>query len=269
MIELGLEGLNTVFKAVAQSCRALEIEFYVVGAIAKNHWLVKGEKEVEGTKDIDFAVYVPSLERYQALKSKLISDNGYQPSSTNAFRLVSPSGLEIDIMPFGGIEEGGNVRIPGKGLVDINLAGFQEVYDQGQIRTEIDGVEYMICSIASVAILKLIAYDDRPEMRSKDIRDIASIIMNYPDIEKELIWEEYIDSYDVELGLEQNGLIVLGKEMKKIIEPNNELHQRLIGIIEGAQSLDSPIADLMRRDIVKDERDTQIAKLNLILKGLR
>ena len=267
--QLGIKGLQKVFLAVTQSCRTLEIDFYVVGAVSKNIWLAENQKEISGTKDVDFAVYISSIEKYQALKEKLINDYQYKPSSDNAFRLISYTGHEIDLLPFGEIEKDGMVEIEGTGLVDIKLAGFKEVYELGQRNVIIEDNEYMACSIPSIVILKFIAYDDRPEMRNKDIRDIVSIFKNYPEIESELIWGNHNDLYDEEVHHDQIGLIVLGREMKKIVESNSDLHNRLIGILKKAMLKNSKIPDLMIADVLKETIQMQTDKLNFVLTGLR
>ena len=121
--------------------------------------------------------------------------------------------------PFGEIENDGRVLIEGSGLTSINLDGFFETYKSGLVTTEIEEDTFNVCSIPAVVLLKLIAYDDRPERRPKDPIDISSIINHYPEIETNLIWDEYSFLYDDDdKSHEQVGVEVLGYEIGKIIK---------------------------------------------------
>lgn len=49
-----------------------------------------------------------------------------------------------------------------------------EVYQSGTEEVEMEtGHNFKIATLPSIVLLKLIAFDDRPEKRSKDARDIA------------------------------------------------------------------------------------------------
>ncbi|MEZ5055514.1 MAG: hypothetical protein R2879_00610 [Saprospiraceae bacterium] len=72
--------------------------------------------------------------------------------------------------------------------------------------------------ITGVVVLKLIAYDDRPDQRQKDIEDIDSICKHYPSIEQGYIWEKHNDL--CVMMKEKNddvAMIVLGREIKALI----------------------------------------------------
>lgn len=68
---------------------------------------------------------------YTKLKTILIREFKYSDVSTNAFCVMSPYGIPLDLMPFGEIEDNGKVMIEGKGLVSVNLDGFFETYLNG------------------------------------------------------------------------------------------------------------------------------------------
>src|ERR1700744_5074791 len=81
------------------------------------------------TKDVDFAIYVGTREEYEAVKQYLKEKKGYHDSRENRFVLLAPSGLQVDILPFGGIELDGEVHLDGKGLTNIRVNGLQEVFE--------------------------------------------------------------------------------------------------------------------------------------------
>lgn len=264
---LKIQGLKEVFIQIKETCSELDIDFMIVGAIARNIWYVSNDETPLGTKDIDFGVYISDVEKYNQLRKKLNEKYGYIVSSENPFCLITKDGKEIDLLPFGEIEEQGQVLIEGKGLTSINLDGFKESYTVGAIETTIGDEIYRSCSVPGIVILKLIAYDDRPEIRTKDIIDINSICKYYPFIEESYIWDNHHDLYDDEKEHFEVGLIVLGREMKKIVGNNESLKKRLISIMTSAVNFENNILSLMIQDpkneTVEDKRDS----LNSILIG--
>lgn len=166
-------------------------------------------------------------------------------------------------MPFGEIEKEGQVIIEGKGLTTVNLDGFKEAFEFGANEVEIGDEKYKACSIPGIMILKLIAYDDRPHMRTKDIDDINSICLNYPSLESEYIWGNHFDLYGGDLEHEEVGVIVLGREMKKIVSANKDLVKRITKIIDQAIEQESLVLSLM---IQVSEDETIADKKNIMEK---
>lgn len=254
--------LKEILSDINQVCDELEIRFFGIGALARNIWYVQNDGHSRGTKDIDFGVYVATNEMYRLLLRKLEKNYNYSKVDTNAFCLISPQGVQIDLLPFGEIEKEGKVLVEGKGLVSINLDGFKETFKYGLIEENIEGDSIKICSIPSVVLLKLIAFDDRPEERHNDPLDIDSIIKHYPEVETELIWEEYNFLYEDD-GKSHNeiGVEVLGYEISKLILQNTELKNRLLNILDKAINLQSNLAEKMVQD---SENETRKMKVNLI-----
>jgi predicted nucleotidyltransferase len=175
--ELAVEGLKDVLINISSTCKELEIDFFIVGAIARNIWLASHGENPTGTKDIDFGVYVPNVEKYNLLKEALINNYNYVESRENDFCLFTPDGKQIDLLPFGEIEQDGQVMIKGKGYTQIKPDGFEETYNLGLQEVKIGEEKYSACSIPAIVILKMIAYDDRPERRIKDVKDISDIFI--------------------------------------------------------------------------------------------
>jgi len=177
---------------------------------------------------------IGSKEDYQKFRDDLMK-KGYTESRTNAFVIISPNGLQIDLLPFGGIEIDEEIKFEGKGLTSIKVNGFQEVYNLGTENVELEtGHQFKIATLPSIALLKFIAYDDRPELRFKDARDIINIIDHYFNLQSDLIYENHADlceSDDQEITLEEISAAVIGREIKKMIKDNEKLHLRVQRII--------------------------------------
>lgn len=262
---LAIDGLKEVFIQISETCKELEIEFFIVGAIARNIWYVSNDKNSRGTKDIDFGVYISDVKKYNELRAALKEKYNYTVSKENAFCLITHDEKQIDLLPFGEIEKDGQVIIEGKGLTTVNLDGFKEAFEFGAEEIKIGNETYKSCSIPGVMILKLIAYDDRPDKRIKDIVDINSICQNYPSLESDFIWGNHFDLYGGDLEHQEVGIIVLGREMKKLVTDNRELENRLIKIMDKAITEESPMLTLMIQNV---ETET-IEKKRSIIKKLK
>lgn len=265
---LGNEYLKKIISNTIEVANALDIDFFGVGALARNIWYVENDREPRGTKDVDFGVYIPNSEVYSALKEKLIADYNYVQSESNAFCLISPDGIPVDFLPFGEIENQGKVLIDGKGLTLIQLDGFKEVFDEGIRAVNIGSQTINICTIPSVVLLKLIAFDDRPEHRVKDPMDISSIITEFPHIESDLLWEEYSYLYDKDISHEEVGTIVLGSEVGKLICQNKKLLDRVLRIVQDGIDLNNSLAARMIIDSMNETVNEKQHLLKLLKEGI-
>ena len=266
---LGSEFIKKIITDLQKASTKLGVDFFGVGALARNVWYVSNQEPSRGTKDIDFGVYVPNSEIYNHLREMLIKEFSYKEVSDNPFRLMSPYGIALDLLPFGEIENNGKVMIEGKGLIEISLDGFMEAYINGLITMEIEDSEIKICSIPSVVLLKLIAYDDRPEYRQSDPKDINSIINHYPKLEKEMIWEKYSFLYHDGWSHEEVGIKVLGYELSRIIVDNEKLILRVLEILNKALSLSSKLAESMIDNAVTETVESKIKNLKILKDGIK
>ena len=103
-------------------------------------------------------------------------------------------------------------------MFHTNISGFKEVYEEGTEEVNFEGeYNFKVLTMAGIVILKLIAYDDRPEIRSNGIGDIAAIIRHYFDLESDLIYDRHADLFaGEEQCLERLAAKVLGRQMKLI-----------------------------------------------------
>jgi len=229
--------LKEVFDALEEAFKEKNIDFYLIGAIARDIWYARGDEEFRSTKDVDFAVFISNKQDYQEVRDYLRKNKGFTESSTNAFVVIAPSGVQIDLLPFGGIEIDEEVHFDGSGLTSIKVNGFKEVYETGtQGMTLETGHHFKIATLPAIVLLKFIAYDDRPELRFKDARDIINIVCHYFNLQSDLIYENYSDLFDDEkrnFPLEIISAIVIARQIRQIISGNENLGLRLGRIISG------------------------------------
>jgi len=211
---------------VCQATNALDIDFLVVGAMARDLVLAHGcgSKIERGTRDVDFGINVANWDEFDALKLRLI-DQKFEPDEKRAHRLWRKDSTnlpwEIDILPFGGIADSENtIHWPPGQEFSMNILGFAEALEHA-LRVQICDKPKTIIPVASpagVCLLKLISWLDREvELRRKDASDIYYLIQNYskiPEIYEALYQESYMEVHDWDET--QASAMKLGKDVTSI-----------------------------------------------------
>lgn len=84
-----------------------------------------------------------------------------------------------------------------------------------------------------IVLLKMIAFDDRPEHRRDDIKDISDILNYFFDMYDEEIYTNHLDLFgEEEFDLKELAARVMGREIKKIAKRNLKLQNRMVSILE-------------------------------------
>ncbi|MCJ8330571.1 MAG: nucleotidyl transferase AbiEii/AbiGii toxin family protein [Lentisphaeria bacterium] len=173
----------TILKHISRACENLQFPFILIGAQARD-LILTGKFDISPgstTLDIDFAVAVDSWEQYTTLKNK-ICQNGFEPVPGKQHKLIYKEGdYPIDLVPFGGIEEDGQIVWPPDRDVEMNVIGFQEVYANAESLEIDDELVIKVASLAGLAILKLIAWSDRHSTTTKDGEDFGLLLKHYAD----------------------------------------------------------------------------------------
>ncbi len=168
------------------ACRQVGIDFYVVGAIARDIWLTSnGVSPRRMTADLDLALAVADADHYRQLRDLLLAHDRFVELSTSVFALRhQETSLVVDLMPFGAIaDERWQVRLDGMGMEAISVAGFNEMATAAQIVEAGEaGDQWRVASVAGIVLLKLIAWQDRPERRGKDATDLRLLLDYYFDL---------------------------------------------------------------------------------------
>ena len=66
--QLRREGLKDLFDALERSFNTMQIDFYIIGALARDTWFAQKGIRALGTKDVDLAILVPDASKYEKLK---------------------------------------------------------------------------------------------------------------------------------------------------------------------------------------------------------
>jgi predicted nucleotidyltransferase len=230
-------GITEMLYALQRGLEKFGIDFYLVGAVARNVWMtgINNIAPRRTTGDIDFAVLINDNGVYEALKTYLIITEGFQPYKGNEYVLIWKENLEVDLLPFGAIDDGATkFTSNGLGLTSISLQGFTEIYNDGLPTLDLEGKhQFKFCTLPGIVLLKLIAWDDRPESRRDDIKDISDILNHFFDMNDNEIFENHHDLFEKEeASLKHIAARVMGREMSKIAKKNELLFSRIVGILD-------------------------------------
>jgi predicted nucleotidyltransferase len=248
--QLRQENLKDTFAAFERAFDHLGIQFYLIGALARDTWFADKGIRALGTKDIDFAVMISDKQQFDTLKDYLVKQEKFT-TTLNEYTLRDPKGYEVDLFPFGELEIEGRKITDKEGLVHTNISGFREVFENATQEVSFDNKHtFHVASLAGIVILKLIAWDDRPEIRTDDLADVATIIKHYFVLEEQLIYDSHVDLFEETFyDLTMIAARVLGREIGAILKTNELLYTRVISILREKSG------DIKRRlrEVLQDE----------------
>lgn len=185
--ELAIPYFKESFDCIDEVMQELKIPYYLIGVSAIALELLKeGIKPSRGTKDIDFAVMISSMNEFENISVALEAKGFNKVAAPWTFYSATFS-VAIDLLPFGEIEENYTVNFNDRNT-DLHVLGFSEVMEEA-VQVHIEEKIANIPPLPGMVILKLIAWSDRPEERENDLSDILIIIQHYYD----LAWEEIVE----------------------------------------------------------------------------
>jgi predicted nucleotidyltransferase len=218
--EISTEVLRLVFTTATE----LNITAFIVGATARdiilNH-IYKIDID-RATSDIDFGVAVNNWNEYQLLKKTLIESKGFQIDEEGQEQRLWYKSTKIDLVPYGGLADPeSEIAFPPKDEFVMNTSGFTEAYQNAYAVQLTDNLIVHVASLAGLALLKLVAYNDRPAERRDDLKDIWFLIRNYIDAGNfDRLFSE--DASDGDLAVEdfdneKTGARLLGRDIAPLL----------------------------------------------------
>jgi len=266
--ELAIPYFKESFDSIDEVMKELKIPYYLIGvnAIALE-LLKKGIKPSRGTKDIDFAVMVSSMNEYDQISAALTA-KGFNKVAAPWTFYSSYFGVAIDLLPFGEIEENNTINFNER-YIDLHVLGFREVMEEA-VQVEIEEKFANIPPLPGMVILKLIAWSDRPEDRENDLSDILKIIQHYYDLNWDDIVEKHYDTLDNEpfdrllIAAE-----ILGRNSRIFLQKSEAIAARILQILEN--NLQEPTKSAIAKEwATKLDKDIEYAYnlLNAFHKGI-
>jgi predicted nucleotidyltransferase len=245
----------------------LGVDFFLIGALSRDLWLrhLENLPSFRMTTDIDFAVLVNDNAQYNIILQTLVKTEGFI-EDPEPYRLLSPAGIIVDLIPFGKIEKNHEVRIKGKKWISLTVLGTQEVTELA-VKME-DG--FRVITLPGFCILKLSAWHDNPGQRGKDIDDFNYILYHYFAITGDEIFTNVEQDWFADpFNEHMTAARFLGWQMKKVLEKNDQLKTKIILALETQlDEFTQDEVDMMFSNNANDPKITlykQIAELLKIL----
>jgi len=134
--ELAIPYFKEVFNIIDEVLTKRNIPYYLVGVSAIALELLQdGKKPSRGTKDIDFAIMISSLEDFENVVTDL-EHFGFNKVKAPWTVYHPKYNIAIDLLPFGEIEENYTINFNER-FTDLHVLGFKEVLaDTNEIRIE-------------------------------------------------------------------------------------------------------------------------------------
>src|ERR1700740_3243126 len=119
-------------KAVAQTANSLSLPYFLAGATARDLVLenIFGRAPGKLTRDLDFGVD-SDWKQFENLKAALMSTGRFK--ADRAIQRVSYQhsagiSVRVDLIPFGGVQEGSKISWPPDNDFVMNVGGFKEAW---------------------------------------------------------------------------------------------------------------------------------------------
>ena len=190
----------------------LEISAYLIGAQARDVWFLP-KRSPRITQDIDWVIAHSNEDLFKELKKTLIENEGFT-QMRNPLKLLSPHKIEVDLIPFDYPET-------------PHFVGLHEIFERGtEGVTFDDGTTHRVATLPSIVLLKLIAWADKPEYRSKDVDDINYILEHF---------DIYVDDCFIlftEIEPEFISARTVGRKISHILGDSIALKNHIIKVLE-------------------------------------
>lgn len=248
----------------------LKVPTMITGAFARDlHiYYAHGINTRRQTEDVDFGLAVRDWPTFTDMKKRLIEARQFREVPGVQQRLRHVSDLPIDLVPFAGVETGDRqVDWPPAGELRMNMFGFSEALATAQPLRMPDGVEALVVSLPALAMLKIVAWQDRHyRAPKKDAHDLMLIATNYLDLgNEERLWGEFLGWTDADdFDTRHAGARMLGIDIRRMIDQRGR--DRLAAII--AEQADAERPGLLPQEMSPHEPMAARAFLQGILDGL-
>ncbi len=146
--------------------------FVLVGASALGCFL---DFRWRATNDIDISVSI-ELDELPAGLDRL---PGWSADPRSEHRWLAPENVKVDILPAGPkLRRAGTLRWPRSGN-EMSLLGQRLAFEQAREVQVASDLTIRVAPVPVVCVLKIVAYQDQPQARTRDLEDLAHIFDEY------------------------------------------------------------------------------------------
>jgi len=181
------------------------------------------------------AICISHEDRYNEIMDALVATGSFSRNQKETIKLHYRLGIEVDIIPFGGIEDENRVvRLTKPIAFSLQMPGFAEA---AAYIEEIKSGNLILktCSVEGIVMLKLISYNDRPQ-RTHDLTDIDNIIDAYFYWNSDDVYANHFEIMEIyetddSLYLPKISAHVIGRKIKLLLDNSPDVYHRVLDIL--------------------------------------
>ena len=163
------------------------------------------------THDLDLTVSLSAEECSSNLKRL----NGWTPDPNFEPRWSAPGGVRIDIIPAGPkLLASGEIFWPKSGF-RMSLAGLRLAFENNEEFHLAENLTICVARLSVIAVLKMLAYQEKPIERERDLPDLAYILEEFLTDEDPRRFDDIV--FDLGLAYEETSAFFLGKEIGHLV----------------------------------------------------
>jgi predicted nucleotidyltransferase len=205
MTPLSPEQIASV-RQLQMVCDSIGAEIAIIGAIALRVGL--GDRS-RHTEDVDVAIAI-DLDDFPRLTS-LLQERGWMQDGRREHRWRTSDDARLDLIPAGpALRKAQELRWPASKM-RMSLVGFEHVFADSAPVLIAPDLNVKIAPLAVVALLKMVAYLEKPHEREKDVEDWAAILRLHEPEDSRRYSDETMAT---QLDYEAVGAYWIGKDLR-------------------------------------------------------
>lgn len=224
--KLDLISLATVVQALQEVAQAHGIDYFLMGAAARDLMLQHAHNIAPSrlTEDVDFAVNVPDWPSFESLRTALLGSGQFSGIPGPAIHKLrhKASGIPLDIVPFGGIENTDRtINWPPDHHSVFDCFGAREAFEASIPVQLPNNVTLRVASIPALALLKIPAWEDRKHSHpGRDAGDLLLYARHYMDCDNvDRAAQEHSDLFTTDdYDHEATGARLLGRDIAHLLD---------------------------------------------------
>jgi predicted nucleotidyltransferase len=263
-----------IIASVRTLARQLGFDYLLVGASARDMVMshVFGIESRRATHDVDFAIALADWDSFHLLRNALVESGDFAPAENKAHLLYYRPGehgraFPLDLIPFGGVEQDAHqIAWPPDMSVVMNMTGYAEALASA---LEVDvGNELIVpvVSIPALAVLKLLAWNDRGLQDNKDAQDFFFLLQHYHEAgNQDRLYDDAFALLEAcDFDLVAAGAALLGYDAG--IGLNGDSREYLLTVLADPRKRDRIVVHMTRA--ARANAETAAALLNEFERGL-
>jgi len=221
------EATSDALRLISEAATQHRIPFLLVGAMARDMLLqhVHDMSRERRTMDVDIGVMVGSWAKFSEF-CEALSARGLEHNPSVEHRFRSAQGIIIDVVPFGGLADAkGFIFWPPDDDPMMRVTGFDDALRHCLRMNVGDGLVVNIVSLPGLAMLKLLAWNDRRYATDKDAQDLALLLRVYGEVTQDMLFNSEAELMERHgFDMETAGAELLGHDMAAMASTETALY---------------------------------------------